>query len=430
MTMGVLREGAVVRGGFALVRGLRFAMGKRSRRSVGRHLLLWGYAASVAAFYAVAYQRTLRTGPAGSPEGDVAHSEEPGERARDESETHWPRVSMIVPARNEERNIRACVTSLLEQDYPNYQVIVVDDASTDATPRILDEIRQTHPHGTRLRVVRVERLPEGWAGKPHALHTGAAVADGEWLLFTDADTQHDPNALRTAVRLAQERALDLLSFGTTQDLPDFWGRVLIPMAYMGISLQYPVKAVNDPNSPVAIANGQFILLRTAMYRRIGGYASPRLRATVLDDRDLAQEVKRAHGRLELLDGRALVHTRMYHGLREQWDGWSKNAYAGSRGGVLFFLLMIAGLPAVCIAPFVLLLAGLLGRKAPVALAGAVGVGAILAYRTPLDQQLGVPWRYALTHPLAAAIFTGILARSLWRKVSGRGVEWRGRTYQV
>ncbi|MGZ3639027.1 MAG: glycosyltransferase [Ktedonobacterales bacterium] len=420
----------MARGGFAQVRGHRFAMGKRSRRSVGRNLLLWGYAASIAGFYALAYRRTLLTGPAGSAEGEVAHSEEPGGRADDEPETHWPRVSVIVPARNEERNIRACVHSLLEQDYPNYRVIVVDDGSTDDTPRILDEMRQTHPHGTRLRVSRVDRLPEGWAGKPHALHTGAAVADGEWLLFSDADTQHAPNALRTAVRLARERDLDLLSFGTTQDLPDFWGRVLIPMAYMGISLQYPVKQVNDPNSPVAIANGQYILIRTAMYRRIGGYASPRLRATVLDDRDLAQEVKRARGRLELVDGRALVRTRMYHGLREQWDGWSKNAYAGSRGGVLFYLLMIAGLPAVCIAPFALLLAGLLGRKATVALAGALPVGAILGYRTRLDQQLGVPWRYAWTHPLAAAIFTGILVRSLWRKVSGRGVEWSGRTYQV
>jgi chlorobactene glucosyltransferase len=256
------------------------------------------------------------------------------------------------------------------------------------------------------------------------------VADGEWLLFTDADTRHESNALRTAVRLARERDLDLLSFGTTQDLPDFWGRVLMPMAYMGISVQYPVRQVNDPDSPVAIANGQYILIRAAMYRRIGGYSTPRLRATVLDDRDLAQEVKRAHGRLELVDGRALVHTRMYQSLSEQWNGWSKNAYAGSRGGPLFFLLMIAGLPMVCIAPFVLLLAGLIGRKASVALAGALPVGAILAYRTRLDQQLGVPRRYGWTHPLAAAVFTGILARSFWRKWSGRGVDWRGRTYQV
>jgi cellulose synthase/poly-beta-1,6-N-acetylglucosamine synthase-like glycosyltransferase len=200
MTMGVLREDAVVRGGFALVRELRFAMGKRSRLAVGRNLLLWGYAASVAGFYAVAYERTLRTGPAGSTEGDDAHVEEQSGRAGDESETHWPRVSVIVPARNEERNIRACVTSLLEQDYPNYQVIVVDDASTDATPRILDEIRQTHPRAGRLRVVRVERLPEGWAGKPHALHTGAAVADGEWLLFTDAECTADGGAAGARAR--------------------------------------------------------------------------------------------------------------------------------------------------------------------------------------------------------------------------------------
>lgn len=405
-------------------------MGKATRRSAWRNLLLWGYAASVAGFYAVAYQRTLRTDPAGNPVGGEAKAKGLSEPGRDEPGVDWPRVSVIVPARDEERNIGACVTSLLDQDYPAFEVIVVDDGSTDATPRVLDELRRTHMHGTRLRVSRVEQLPEGWAGKTHALHTGASEAEGEWLLFTDADTRHEPSALRTAVRLARERDLDLLSFGTTQDVPDFWGRVLMPMAYMGISLQYPVGQVNDPHSPVAIANGQYILIRREMYRRIGGYASPRLRATVLDDRDLAQEVKRAHGRLELVDGRALVHTRMYHNLREQWDGWSKNAYAGSRGGPLMFLLMIAGLPMVCIAPFAVLLAGLLGRKASVTMAGALPVGAILAYRTRLDQQMRLPWRYAWTHPLGAAVFTGILARSFWRKWSGRGVDWRGRTYHV
>src|SRR5258706_457326 len=141
------------------------------------------------------------------------------------------------------------------------------------------------------------RAAEARAGKPHALHTGAVMADGDWLLFTDADTRHEPGALRLAVARALADGDDLLSLGATQELPDFWGRVLMPLAYMGIAMQYPPREVNDPKSPVAIANGQYILLRRAMYRRIGGYAHPALRATVLDEPDLAAALHSGRGRL-------------------------------------------------------------------------------------------------------------------------------------
>ena len=398
-------------------------MAKRQRARNGKRalsFLLWAYAMSIVGFYAVVFRRSL---PEKTDEDRLrAQPVDPSAPA--------PRVSIILPARDEERNIQGCVESLLAQTYPNFEVIVVDDASTDHTSTLLEQLCQSHPLRDHLRVIRVDHLPEGWAGKPHALHTGVSQATGEWLLVTDADTRHQPEALSTAMRTASERQLDLLSLGTTQDMPDFWSRVLIPMAYMGISMQYPAKQVNDPKSRIALANGQYILLRKALYERIGGYAAPHMRATVLDDRDLASEVKRAHGKLALVDGRGLVRTRMYHGLREQWDGWSKNAYAGSRGGLFFFLLMIIGLPMTCMLPFALLLLGLLARRPRWLAAGGLPVAATLAYRTRLNREIGVPWRYVWTHPLGAAIFTGILARSFWRKWSKRGVTWRGRTYQV
>jgi chlorobactene glucosyltransferase len=381
--------------------------------------LLWAYAATVAAFYAALARRTRAPSDALSA---ASHQLAPDPAV-------WPAVSIVVPARNEERNIRRCVESLLAQDYPCFEVIVVDDASTDATARLLNDLRQSHPHGDRLYVVRVDALPPGWAGKPHALHTGASIAEGDWLLFTDADTQHSPDALRTAMRAALTRHVDLLSLGTTQNLPDFWGRVLMPMAYMGISMLYPPAKVNDPRSDVAIANGQFILIRRETYWRIGGYDTPAMRATILDDRDLARAVKRGGGRMAMVDGRALVHTTMYHGLAEHWNGWGKNAYAGSRGGLLFFLLMVAGLPLVAVLPFALLLAGVLGRRPRLILPMGAAVAATVAYRSRLNRELGVPARYTWTHPLGALVFTAILARSFWRVRSGRGVAWRGRTYQ-
>jgi chlorobactene glucosyltransferase len=385
--------------------------------------LLWGYGLGVASFYAALFRRT---GLAGA-NADVVTADA---SAIGTPEAEWPCVSIIIPARDEERNIRSCVASLLAQRYPSFEVIVVDDASSDATPRILAELQRIHPEGARLRIERVRELPSGWAGKPHALHVGTRVARGEWLLFTDADTRHAPGALSAAVQIARARKLDLLSFGTQQEAPDFWSRVLMPMAYLGISMMYAPAAVNDPDSPVAIANGQYILIRRAAYDRLGGYASPALRGTVVDDRDLAVAVKRSGGHLALVDGRRYVRTRMYSSLREHWDGWSKNAYVGSRGGPLFYLAMVAGLPLAAIGPFALLFHGLAHRDRTATATGALATGAVLAYRARLDGEMGVPRRYGLTHPLAGAVFTGILLRSLWRKLSGLGVVWRGRIIRV
>jgi chlorobactene glucosyltransferase len=385
-------------------------------------LWLWGGTAAVVGFYAgLAWRTAPRGTPVGAPDAVGGSEDAPVE---------WPLVSVVVPARDEERIIQVCVESLLAQDYPQYEVIVVDDGSRDATPRLLAQIQRQHPLGKRLRVVRLDELPPGWAGKPHALHAGASQARGEWLLFTDADTVHAPSALRAAVQHARNVPVDLLSLGTQQDLPDFWGRVIMPIAYMGISMMYPADKVNDPASDVAIANGQFILIRRSVYEALGGYDTPQMRATVLDDRDLAQEVKRAGYRMELADGRTLVRTRMYRGLREHWRGWGKNAYLGTRGGPAVFALMSLGLPAIGIVPFALPLAGALGRRGGWVGAGLAQVGAVVAYRTWLNRGLGVPWRYVWTHPLGAAVFTAILARAGWRKLTGQGVEWSGRTYYV
>lgn len=386
--------------------------------------MLWAHAAGVAGFYTVLW---LRTRPKRA--SNLSAQSEPGRKL--------PPVSIIVPARNEEETIQRCVSSLLEQEYPDYEVIVVDDDSTDRTPHILDEIARTHPQGARLRTLYLHGLPDGWAGKPHALHAGVQQAHGDLLLFTDADTWHAPQALPTAVARAEERQLDLLSLGTMQELPSFWERVLMPMAMLGISMQYPVNQVNDPRSPVALANGQYILLRRTVYDHLGGYARSDLRATLLDDRDLAVLVKRHGYALELADGRDLVRVRMYRNLRETWRGWRKNVYLGSRGGLPFVLLQLLGLPSVTILPFVLpffpLLARLANRKRTIRanesiLISVLELGPLLAYRRWLDKELRVPWYFMLTHPLAGLLFTGILAQSTWRLLTGKGVDWRGRQY--
>jgi chlorobactene glucosyltransferase len=378
----------------------------------------WIHAIGVAIFYIVLWFRT-------APAADEKTSK--GGRQRQGAKEDF--VSIIVPARNEERNIRRCVISLLEQDYPNFEVIVVDDGSTDGTGAVLDEIACSHPHGNRLWVLRLQKLPPGWAGKPHALQAGVQEAGGDWLLFTDADTWHAPNALSTSLKRACEEGSDLFTIGSSQELPGFWDRVIMPMAYLGISMQYPSKLVNDPNSPVAIANGQYILIRRSVYDALGGYARADLRSTLLDDRDLARVVKENGYRLRFVDGRDLVRVHMYHGLEDAWRGWRKNVFLGSRGGLPFTLLALIGLPMVSILPFLLPLIRLSRRgKGEASLLTLLELGPLLTYRIWINDALDVPWYYAFTHPLAGAVFAGILAQSTWRVLTGKGVDWRGRVY--
>jgi chlorobactene glucosyltransferase len=418
-------------------------------------IFLWSHVIGVVGFYLVNWWRTapgkdLAVSSDGSlqyelPAGTSPLSSIPRQQKEAiDTAPERPPVSIIVPARNEERNIRRCVSSLLEQDYENFEVVVVDDGSTDNTGKILDEMAASHPNGHHLWVLRVRDLPPGWAGKPHALHRGvqeAKEASGTWLLFTDADTWHAPNALSSALTQALAERADLFTLGSTQQLPDFWNRVLMPVAFMGISMLYPPRLVNDPRSPVAVANGQFLLIRRAVYEMVGGYARRDLRYTLLDDRDLARVVKDNGFKLRFVDGRGLVHVQMYHSFAEIWSGWRKNAYLGNRGGLPFFLLQLIGLPMISLVPFLLPLLAWFTRKdnprgcrvgrisaREANVATGLEVLSLLAYRSWLNKQLDVPWYYAFTQPLAALIFDGILGQSVWRIITRRGVDWRGREY--
>ena len=171
------------------------------------HFLLWSHVIGVVGFYLVIWLRT-------APNKEDRVKNLPPRPEHPPQPVKGPLVSIIVPARNEEDNIRRCVESLLEQDYDNYEVIVVDDGSTDETPAILDELARSHPHRDRLYVLRLrDDLPEGWAGKPHAIQKGTQEARGKWLLFTDADTYHAPNALRSSLAQAIEEEAVLFTIG-------------------------------------------------------------------------------------------------------------------------------------------------------------------------------------------------------------------------
>ena len=340
---------------------------------------------------------------------------------------------MIVPARNEARNIERCLSALLVQTYQNYEVIVVDDRSTDDTRAILSRLAAGHAQA-RLRVLAGETLPPGWAGKPHALSQGVTAARGEWLCFVDADTFTRPQALAATYATAQAYQADLFSILTSQRLGTFWEKVVMPVVLSGLAFGFPPERVNDPKRPDAVANGQFILIRRKVYDAVGGHSA--LRASLVEDKALAETVKHAGYRLVLADGQELAETRMYTSLGELWEGWTKNMFLGLQGrpwllalGALASLAGALALPAWLLAGVVWLARGG-GLAAVIVVAEAAVVWALVLYaraRVSLGLKIS-PW-YALSLPLGAGIFAAMMITSTVRVMSGKGVVWKGRTYQ-
>jgi chlorobactene glucosyltransferase len=341
-----------------------------------------------------------------------------------------PLISIIMPARNEARNIGRSVPALLAQTYPNLEIIVVDDQSTDATPQILADLAARDP---RLIVTRGAALPPGWRGKPHALAQGEALAHGEWLCFIDADTFATPELVAAAYAAAEAHAADLFTILTNQRLGSFWEKVVMPVVLSGMAFGFPPDRVNDPRRPDAVANGQFILIRRKVYEAVGGHTA--LRGSLVEDKALAETVKRAGYRLLLADGRELAETRMYTTLAEMWEGWTKNMYLGlqDRLWLLFLGGFVSLLGAVALPAW--LLAGLVwlsrggGAPAAVVVAEVLVLWAALLYaRARVARGLGISGWYALSLPLGAGVFGAMMLTSTWRVLTGKGVAWKGRIY--
>jgi chlorobactene glucosyltransferase len=342
-----------------------------------------------------------------------------------------PLISVIIPARNEERNLRRCIQALLSQTYPNFEVIVVDDRSTDESPQILAQLAEADHH---LLVIHGAELLPGWAGKPHALVQGAADARGEWLCFMDADTFARPSLLLSTYLEAVKSQADMFSILTDQELGSFWERTVLPLVFLGLSYGFPAERVNDPSKPDAIANGQFILIKRSVYESVGGHTSVKDR--IDEDKAIAVVVKRAGYRLVIADGRKVATTRMYTSLAEMWEGWTKNIYLGLRDrlGLLFFgvltgLVVSIVLPLWLVGSLVwLIFSGGLAAGV-VALEAMLLWGYLLWKRQQACRAFGISVAYAFTFPLGALVFTAMMLASAYDVLSGRGVVWKGRRYR-
>lgn len=344
-----------------------------------------------------------------------------------------PLISICVPARNEERNIRACVEAILAQDYPNFEVIVLDDRSTDSTPEIL---RQLAVQDNKLRVICGADLPSDWAGKPYALYQASAVARGNWLCFVDADTILSPNTLSACYAKATETKADMFTLMTFQILGSFWEKVVMPIVMTALSVGFSPRKINDPNSKDAIANGQFILIRRVVYDAIGGHES--VKDQIVEDKAIAEQVKWNGYRLIVANGYAVARTRMYTSLPEIWEGWTKNIYLGLRSRPSLALIGAVGAFLALFAALLLPLWPVLGvfwyLRSGDWLAPPVIVEALLLWtmvimmRARVALGMGISRGYAFTFPLGSAVFAAMMIASAWKVLSGRGVLWKGRRY--
>lgn len=335
-----------------------------------------------------------------------------------------PRVSVLVPARNEAHNIEACIRSLLEQDYPDFEVIVLDDFSEDDTRRILARLAQT---SNRLRVLDGRPLPENWLGKHWACHQLAQAASGELLLFTDADTRHERNALRDAVSALLAEGADLVSAFPREVAATLGEKLIVPVIGFGVVSFLPLALARRMKLPsLSVTIGQFMLFRRAAFEAIGGYES--VRDQIVDDVMLGRRIIQHGFAWRLMDGTRHVSCRMYRGFWEAVDGFTKNVFAFFDHSLVLFIVVWAWIGIAFLVPPYVVFARALGvpiEGYPYSLAVIAVCESLLLWGVAYHR-FQIPLYLALLYPLSLLIFVLIAFRSLVFTVTGQS-SWKGRS---
>jgi len=332
-----------------------------------------------------------------------------------------PRISILFAARDEEAKLPAALATLANLDYPQLEIIAVDDRSEDATGRLLDDFAAAHP---RLKAVHVRELPAGWLGKPHALQKAYEAASGEWLLFTDADVRFQPDALRRAAAMARVLKLNHLTLLTDVEMSGFWETVLLTFFGMAFHLGNDPGSVANPNSRAYVGVGAFQLMTRKAYEASGTHR--RLAMEVVDDMKLAKMVKQAGFRSCVGVAQDAVAVRWHAGLGNLIRGTTKNFFAAFGYRLWFAVLGVAAMLAMNVLPF----AGLALGSGWIRVFSAIAVLIALGFHVGVDVAMRVSPFYALTHPLGALFFCYMVARSTAVTLWNGGVTWRGTFYRL
>lgn len=339
-----------------------------------------------------------------------------------------PHVTVIIPARNEAVNIEACLRGLLRQHYPRQllDTLVVNDSSEDETAEIASRLAQDH---AELQLLQAPPLPEGWRGKQHACWTGAQAAEGEWLCFLDADTRHSPELLLTVIADVQSNQVDLLSLHPEQEMRGFWERLLMPVPFMTLMLLLDARRINDPDSPAALANGQFILIRREVYFAVDGHR--RIRSALLEDVELGKLVKSSGWNIALRSGKGLIRTRMYRDLPTLWNALARNGSELFGPVLTAFAVLNAFFAAVFPLAFPIWLVSNFESRAsllPFAVLCTAVLGSINWYAAHMKafQELNIPLRYLFLLPISDVLIGFVNLDGLIQRFTGRRT-WKGRT---
>jgi chlorobactene glucosyltransferase len=328
------------------------------------------------------------------------------------------KVSVLIPARNEEHNIGNCLNSVFNQTYRDMEIIVLNDGSTDKTSEILESYSDE-----RLKVINGIPLEKGWVGKNFACHQLQKSATGKYLLFIDADTELNESCVASSVMFAEEHSTDLLSVMPNEKSETFWEKLVIPMLYFAVTVFLPFPMIErSSKKQYAMGNGQFMLFRREFYDKIGGHES--LKSKIVEDVWLARRVKEFKGKLIFADASSLVSCRMYRNLNEVWQGFSKNLFAGlsfSTAGLVFTVLTYL---ILFVLPPLLLLTGFLKFNAIniVILIIPILMRLIQAFR------FKQPVLFSFLNPLSALFIVAVALNSFRLIRFGKGATWKGREY--
>ncbi len=346
-----------------------------------------------------------------------------------------PRVSILLAARNEQETLPETLDSLLNLDYPDYEVILVDDDSDDRTGAIADDWARRQGSDGKLRVIHNHGLPAGWRGKVHAMSLAAEAATGEWILSTDADVVFHPSLLRQALTLAFRKKVQLLSLTPEVEMQSLTEKVVLPAFGFLLFMLFPLRLVNDPNSSRAMAAGAFLLMRHEDLIAVGGYA--RLRDTLIEDLRMAELFKRNGRRIYLGVTRGVFCTRMYKNWREVFEGLARSAWEGTGCSLWKTLAGVAVGNGLAVLPWVSLTGLLLTHvfagtplahdPALWAAAAASAVSAVVY--CPVVVFAGISPLYTFTLPLASVFYSTVSVVSAFNSLRGPGLSWKGRRYQ-
>jgi len=337
------------------------------------------------------------------------------------ADAECPRTSILFAARDEEEKLPAALATLMEIDYPNLEVVAVDDRSQDSTGKILDEFAREHP---RLRVVHVEQLPAGWLGKPHALQEAYKASTCEWLLFTDADVRFRFDALRRAATLMKQLRLDHLTLLADVEMSGFWEKVLLTFFGMAFHLGNNPGGVSDPDSRAYVGVGAFQLMSRATYEASGTHR--RLAMEVIDDMKLAKMIRDAGFRSGVGVSEDAVVVRWHAGLGNLIQGTTKNFFAAFGFSLPFATVGLVGMFAINIFP----LGGLIFGEGWIRALSAIAVVIALCFHAGVDVVMRVSPLYALTQPLGALLFCYMLLRSTVVTLWQGGIVWRDTFYPL